>query len=177
MTKWQRIRSILFALIMILTAWILLCLPDGSYIIIVLMLAAGMVISGLGELSYYFMMARFMVGGRLSLLKGVLLFDAGMFTASLTRVPPTFVLIYLIALHAFSGLVKILEALESKRSGAKSWKLKFSHGIMDHLVALACIIFISKPSMAVIIYSIGLIYSAILRIISACRKTAFVYIS
>ena len=56
------------------------------------------------------------------------------------------------------------------------WKLKLFHGILNVAVSAGCFIFINNPGVAVLVYGIGLVYSGILRIISAFRKTTFVYI-
>ena len=85
-------------------------------------------------------------------------------------------LLYLIAIHAFSGAVEILRAMEARRTVDGPWKVKFSHGIVNILLALSCLIFIKQTNTALIIYSAGLAYSAVIRIISALRKTAFVVI-
>ena len=102
--------------------------------------------------------------------------DFGALTGSLTDVPQFYVLAYLIAIHAFTGLVEILRAREARSQGAKMWRMKMLHGIIDLVMAVICIIFINEESIAVLIYGIGLIYSAIIKISMAFRKTKFVYI-
>jgi uncharacterized membrane protein HdeD (DUF308 family) len=66
--------------------------------------------------------------------------------------------------------------MEARRTVDGPWKLKLSHGIVNFLLALACLAFIRHSNTAVIIYGLGLLYSAINRIISAFRKTAFILI-
>ena len=84
---------------------------------------------------------------------------------------------YLIAVHAFSGFVDVTRALEAKRLSAPSWKLNFSTGVVNIILAVLCIVFLRLESIAVYIYSAGLIWSAIARIITSFRKTAVVYIT
>ncbi len=150
--------------------------PDDGYMFIIALISIYFTVKGIGTLYYYFTMARFMVGGRSSLYTGIIMFDLGMLTGSLTDVPHYYILVYLIALHAFNGAVEILRVQEARRSGATSWKLKMTHGIVDIIMALICVIFLKRLNVAVIVYSTGLVYSAIMRIASACRRTKFIYI-
>ena len=176
MTKIRRINNIIIGLIMIVTAILLIRYPQEGYNVILLFLTIALIFSGIASLYYYFSMARFMVGGKVSLYKGVILINLGIFTGSLENVSHVYILVYLALIHAFSGLVEILHANESRKYGAKSWKLKFSHGIINVLMALACVFFMKQQNTAVIIYCLGLLYSGIIRIITAFRKTTFIYI-
>lgn len=176
MTLFQRVKSILFSLLMIAAAVLMVTFSDQSYNLILIFLGTGLFLSGIGTLFYYFTMARFMVGGKSMLGKGVLQVDFALLTMSLTDVPKFYVLMYLAGIHAFSGLVEILRANETRKNGSKNYKLKLAHGVLNVFMALCCIIFIKKTGTAVYIYCSGLIYSAILRIITAFRKSAIVYV-
>ena len=55
-------------------------------------------------------------------------------------------------------------------------KQEFSHGIVNLVLALACLVFIRRSHTALIIYSLGLMYSAVVRLFDAFGKTAFVVI-
>ena len=176
MTLMHRIKEIISGLFMILGAAIMISDPQYGYMFVILVLALLLIVLGIKRLFYYFTMARFMVDGNESLYKGVLLLDFGALTGSLTDVPQFYVLAYLIAIHAFTGLVEILRAREARSQGAKMWRMKMLHGIIDLVMAVICIIFINEESIAVLIYGIGLIYSAIIKISMAFRKTRFVYI-
>ena len=149
---------------------------DGAYMFIIVILSLGLAVKAVRDIIFYFTMARHMVGGKMILFQGVIVLDFAMFTGSLTDVPRFYVLLYLIAIHAFSGAVELLRAMEARRTVDGPWKLKFSHGIINILLALACLVFIRQAGTAIIIYSIGLLYSALIRIISAFRKTSFVLI-
>ena len=177
MTGFQRIRKILFALCMIAVALVLIFNPsDIAYMIILLIMSVALAISGIKDIIFYFTMARHMIGGKMILVQGVIVLDFALLTASLSDVPTIYILLYLIGIHAFSGVVEVMRAMESKKSVEGPWKLKFSHGIINFALAIACLIFIRHSETALIIYSIGLIYSAIVRIFSAFRKTAFILI-
>ena len=176
MTRFQRVKGIITGLAMIAFALLLLSSPEEGYEAVVYVLAAAFIVTAVSMLLYYFTMARFMVGGRVILFRGIILLDLGVVTLTLTDVKHYYILIYLILIHAFSGLVEILRAQEERRGGASSYRLKTVHGILDIVMAILCIIFIRRMSIAVIVFSIGVIYSGVLRIISACRRTKFVYI-
>ncbi|WP_026526894.1 DUF308 domain-containing protein [Butyrivibrio sp. VCD2006] len=172
MTKFQRLRSIAFSIIMILGSIIFILDPEDGYTVVVTILGIWLLFYGIGTLFYFFTMARHMVGGKYILYKGFIFTDFGYLTASISDIPRVYVLIYLIVIHAFAGLVEILRALENHRYGA-AWRAKFFHGLFDILLAALCIILIKKTHTAIIVYSIGLFYSAIMRIGSALRKDSY----
>ena len=176
MTIFQKATSALWGFASIIVAIVMLIFPAGSYVYVLFLLSIGFLASGIGFLTYYFPMARYMVGGKLMLYKGVLLVDFAILTESITDVRRAYVIVYLAAIHAFTGMVEILRAREAGSVGAKSWRLKFIHGFVDIVLAVCCIIFIKKTNTAVFIYSIGLIYSGFMRLVTAFRKSAFVYI-
>ncbi|MCR4903467.1 MAG: DUF308 domain-containing protein [Butyrivibrio sp.] len=176
MTRLQKLTTFLWGLGMLFIGLLMLLAPEESYMVVVLTLSLGFIFYGIKQLIYYFTMARFMVGGKEALYRGVIILDLGFFTASLTDVPKVYILLYLVLIHAFSGLVEILRVWETRKNGGGLWKLKLFHGVLNVAMALVCIIFIRKPNTAVYIYSLGLIYSAVIRIITSFRKTGFIYI-
>ncbi len=161
---------------MIATGAYLIWEPVQGYILIFAILGMSMTISAIGTLYYYFTMARFMVGGKTLLYAGVILLDFAVFTGAIYDMPTYYLLIYLIAIHAFSGLVDILRANEARIYGAKSWKLKLLTGLVEIFIALACITNINDQAAAVLFYSLGVIYSGFARIVNSFRRTTFVYI-
>ena len=175
MTKLKRVTNIVTGLLMILFGILLIVSPDDAYVLVISVLSLTFAFIGLRDLVYYFTMARFMVNGRLILYKGAIFLDFGLVSASLIDMPRIYLILYLVAMHAFSGVVEILRAKEAKGYGA-SWRLKFSHGIVNILLALCCLVFIRMTNMAIYIYAMGLLYSAAIRIITAFRKTTLVYI-
>ncbi|WP_029321623.1 DUF308 domain-containing protein [Butyrivibrio sp. AE3004] len=176
MSKFQRIRNIIFSIIMIVYAIMMIMDSKEAYPVVLAIMALALMISGVSELLYYFFMAQFMVGGKMVLYKGIISIDFGLLTGAITDIPTFYIIMYLATIHAFSGLVELLRANEARTYGTSSWKLKFMHGIINILIALFCFIFIKEQDTAVIIYSVGIIYSGILRLISAFRKTTMVYI-
>ena len=176
MTKIQRIKSVLFALLMILAALLIFLMTEDGYKLITLMIWVSLTLSALRQLVYYFSMARHMVGGRLVLYKAIIFLDLALFTRAVIRIPRAYVLIYLSVLFGFAGLVDVLHSLESRRVGG-SWRFNLSHGILNIILAGICLFFIRTGRLVEVIYGISLISSAILRIISATRRTAVVYIA
>ena len=175
MTKMQRVKEVATGVIMIL-AGILFCLtPHESYPIITTVLSLGMIIRGVSLLLFYFRMARYMVDGRSLLYQAVIMIDLGLFTGALTQVPLIYVMLYLIAIHIFTGAIDILRANESRKLGSH-WKLTLVTGIINILLAIACLVFIRVTSLAVMIYAVGVIYAGVMRIITAFRQTTMVYV-
>ncbi|MBO6241336.1 MAG: hypothetical protein J6O61_10985 [Butyrivibrio sp.] len=72
-------------------------------------------------------------------------------------------------------MIKIVAIIERKYS-TLNWIINFVHGIISITIALCCIIFIRKTNTAVIIYSVGLIYSALHYIAAGFKKSTLVYI-
>ena len=176
MTTFGRIRNIIAALLMIAGSIVMVAEPSAGFYIAAGILSLMLIFYGVRKLVYYFVMARHMVGGRIILYMGVLIFDLGIFTLTLSNVRPQYVMIYLIAIHAVTGVISILGALEAKKQGDSSWIARLIEGVVNIIVAVICGIFIGSQSVAVYIFSAGLIYSAIMRFISALRRTAIIYI-
>lgn len=104
MTVYQRIRKILFSLIMFAVALFFFINPsDDAYRIVVGILSIGLAIAGIKDIVFYFRMARHMVGGKMILIQGVIILDFAIITGSFTNVPKIYILLYLIGIHAFSG--------------------------------------------------------------------------
>ena len=85
MTKTKRIGNILVGIVLIGFAYLLMAEPDEGLPIVVGLVGLGMTMRGLGTLLYYFQMARFMVGGKLTLYRGIIFLDFGIFTVSLVN--------------------------------------------------------------------------------------------
>ncbi|MBR3307520.1 MAG: hypothetical protein IKI75_09770 [Lachnospiraceae bacterium] len=177
MTILQRFRDVAIGLIMLLFSVIFILNPtDDLYVILITILALGLAIKGIKDIIFYFTMAKHMVGGKVILFQGVIILDFALITVSLSDVPKIYILMYLVGIHAFSGVVETLRALEAKRTVDGPWRLKLMHGIIDFTLALACLAYIKQTDVVLIIYGIGLAYSAIMRIIGAFRRTTFVLI-
>ena len=176
MSRLERIKDVVVGLLMLLGGLILFLFPDNGCYIIAAILAISLFLAGIRQLYYYFTMARHMVGGLAMLLIGVFLLDFAAFTATIIDESRLMVLLYLVGWYGFAGLVSLLRALEARRLKASSWKLKAATGAINILSALGCFLLLGQQEYLVILYSLGLIYTAAVKIISAFRKTASVYI-
>jgi uncharacterized membrane protein HdeD (DUF308 family) len=179
MTLRQRIGTIAAALGSFLSAWLMLKMGEEGVLLVTLMLSVSLIAMGVRSLIFYFTMARHMVDGRSSLYIGVIILDFGIFTLSVSQNYGLFIMVYLLAFYAFTGVMSILRALEERRFGASAWKLKLAEGIVSIAFAGAAVAFgLFRGNMAALtrIYAAGLIYAACLRLASAFRKTAIVYI-
>jgi len=176
MTSMQRVRSILAGLFMIIGGLLMINDPEDGYVVITFIMGVTLLIRGIQNIVYYFTFARHMVGGRTMRAIGIVLLDLGAFTLTLTDVPKIYVILYLLVLHLFTGVIDVMHALETKRQGSQHWRLNLAVGVANILVAAACVVWSRSVSMVVTIYCAGLIYSGILRIVSAFRRTAIIYI-
>lgn len=175
MTTFQRIRSIVAGLVMIVAALIVIFEPEIGIFVAAIIFSVYLLVYGIRRLIYFFTMARHMVGGRTMLYLGVVILDLAIFTLSLMDAANVYIMIYLIAIHGFSGVVDILRAFEARKYH-NHWKMNFLRGIGNLLIAIACGVFIGSPETAAVIFGAGLIYSGIMRIVSALRRTAIIYI-
>ena len=176
MTSMQRVRSILSGLFMVIGGLLMIHDPEDGYVIMTFIMGVTLLIRGIQNLVYYFTFARHMVGGRTMRAIGIVLLDLGAFTLTLTDVPKIYVILYLLVLHLFTGVIDVMHARETKRQGSQHWRLNLAVGVANILVAAACVVWSRSVSMVVTIYCVGLIYAGILRIVSAFRRTAIIYI-
>lgn len=176
MSNFQRVQNVVIGLCMILCAVILLAGEDDGCYLVMLILAFSLIIRGIAELIYYVTMARHMVGGKLILFIGVVLVDFGIFTISLADESKVVVVLYLIGFHAFAGLVNLLRAREARRHKSSAWRINMAQGVTSLLILAASLIFARDEGVLVLLYCAGMVYSAFLRIYSAFRRTAVVYI-
>ena len=180
MTVLQRVRASFRGLLMILMSIILvLDKTEDGFEIISIVLSLWLLMMGIRSVIYYFRMARHMVGGRMMLYKGIVLLDFAAFAAHMSSIPVFSIVLYLLCIHAFSGAVDVMRALESKRIGTPAWKMSLMYGIVNIGVAISAAVagFAFGSLRAVVyIYASGLFYNGAVRIAKAFRKTAIVYI-
>ncbi len=173
MTTIQKVINIIRGILGIVLGAAMIKLPDAAYVYLVMLIGLGLLVYGISTLIYYFTMAMFMIEGKTMLYKGVIITDFAILTLSLADVPRFYVMIYLIALHAFSGFVEILRAVEAKRYGGRSWRIKLGHGLVNIGICVFCLINLKAPNTVVIIYGLGLVYSGIMHLLSAIRRNTF----
>ena len=176
MTRIQRVKSVVTGVLMLLSAAVLGILGIDGYSFIALMLSLSFLIYGIRRLVYYFRMGRHMVGGRSLLYIGVITFDLGVFTLSIADDSQVFIVLYLFVVHLVSGGLGVAQGVQAKMTDAPLWKSGMGGGILNLLLALACLAFVWVPDVVVYVYAAGLAYAAVLRIASAFRRTAIIYI-
>ena len=177
MTKWQRVWRVVSGLLMVLEGVLLIELKEQGLLFISAILSLSLVVAGLRALVYYFTMARHMVDGKIILFFGMILLDLGLFATTLLDSSAIYIILYLLAIHSLSGALDVLRALEARRLKAPSWRIQLAEGIANLLIVLACIVFSRSLRMTVYLFSAGIIYRACLRILSAFRRSAIVYIA
>lgn len=177
MTKLQRIQNILAALVMFAFAGLILRYQDYGVQIISVLVWISLTVEGIRELYYYFSMARHMVRGEAVLYRALLVCDLAIFTGVVATIPSAYILIYLTGLFGFAGVVGVLRAMEARKNGAESWRFNAFQGFFNIALAVLCLIFIRVGYPAGLLYSIMLINSAILRLISSFRRTSVIYIA
>lgn len=174
MSKRQRIQNVILGLVMLYVSIVMIRFPDQGYLLIAILLSISFTLSGIQALFYYFTMARFMVGGKRMLFRGMIFLDLGLFTSTLVDSSKFYVILYIFVINAIAGAIGILRSREAKQYEAPSWKFSMAYGVVNLLMALFCIVFIWSTEVIVYIYCAGLIYDAIFRIVSAFRRTAII---
>ena len=176
MTKWQRIKSIFGSLVALAFVPLLIEDPDVGCMAIVLVLGIAAALAGLRMVIYYASMARHMVGGKIILYIGVILFDFGLFSFGIADIPKQYIMLYLMLGHLFYGLVEILRAMEIRKRKLGSWRFKLLIGLGNLALGVLCLAQINSSKMTVYIYCMGLLWSALGRIVSAFRPASVVYV-
>lgn len=179
MSYFQRVKSFLFGAGMLILAAVLFLTPKEGYYVIALILGLSLFVYGFRLLWFYFVMSRYMVGGKATLYQAIIVLDLALFTSSVALMNQMIILFYLLGIFAFTGFVDILRALEAKKIGAPNWKRKLFSGILCVAMTVILVVFglfHGETDYLVFGYCISLVVSAIIRIVSAFRKTAIVYI-
>ena len=117
-----------------------------------------------------------MTGGKWILLVGLIMFDLGIFALTLLDKASAILIIYVVAIHLVYGILGIVRAVSNKNDGNMGWKIDLAQGIGNLILVALCLIFIKHVEIPVYIYGAGVIYSAVLKIITAFKKTAIVYV-
>lgn len=179
MTVLNRFSSFLTGLIIILFALLLVSSNGRGLTLIIVILGFSLFVDGIRYLRYYLRMGRHMVGGKMIFFVGLIYFDFGLVTMGLRDSHPVIIVIYLLGFHAFTGMVDVMRALEARRYTGTAWKLKLVNGIVNIIIAITAFsagVFLKSPLILVDVYSFGLLYEGIMRIITAFRRTTIVYV-
>ena len=175
MGKFQRAGNVLLALAMMAGGILLLLDPENALFLVAFVLGCSLVAYGAYSLVYYITMARHMVGGLSVLFIAVIAIDLGSLALAFYAQPRLSIVMYLVGYNAFTGVVAIARAVESKVFESR-WMLTLVHGIVNIALAVACLAFINSDQIVVAIFCFGLFYSACVRLVSAFRPTEIIYI-
>jgi len=179
MTNVQRIKNAILGFLIMALGLLMMTSPSHVLNFISFILCLSLLFRGIRNLAFYYSMGRHMVGGRNSLISGVILLNLGLFTLSLNSLPIPFIILYLLVMYAFKGGIDIMMAVQSKRMGTPSWKFNLFTGCINLAMAVTAFVFgFMRGSVGTVgfIYSAGLAYSGFARIVNAFRKTAITYI-
>ena len=176
MSKMRRIWNIIIAITMIQAALFLMLIPDIGFELIAFIVGMLLAERGVKFLIYYVTHAQHMTGGKWMLLVGLILFDLGIFSLTLLDKTAFVSIIYVVTIHLVAGILGIVRAIGNKKDGNTGWKIDLAQGIGNLILVTLCLIFIRHVEIIVFIYGAGVIYSAILKIISSFKRTAIVYV-
>lgn len=179
MSRSKRVIGVLSGMVMFLVGGMFFFLDMGICIVVMLsLIQIGMTIRGMRTMYYYLTMARFMVGGKNVLYRSLILLDLGTVAGSLVEHEMIYAVIYLAFLHFSAGVISAFRANESRNYGSR-WRLKMAYGVTNILISIAVIAgaaVFKQPLVMIYIYGAGLMYSGVLRIASAFRRTSIVFI-
>lgn len=179
MSQFQRIRSFIVGILLLIVSLLLLLLPKDSYGVITLIISFILLFYGIHQVIFYLRMARHMVGGKTILYEAIIILDLGLFTYSLFDDNSVTILIFLLIIYAFTGFVDILRAFEEKKNGSRLWIRKIITGLSMVIFALALVIIGLVMKNTIILkygFCLSVAYAGVRRIINAFKKTAIVYI-
>ncbi len=176
MGKARRVFDILSGLFTILFGCIMLSGMDSAYNVMLFFLELALLFQGVRLLSYYFSMARHMVGGKVILYEGLFFLDIGLFFVNIDDLPKMYVLLYLAIGLAISGVIDLLRANEIRLLEAGHWRYQAFTGIVKVTATAICCLSLGSAFTLVSVYSFGVIHSGVARIVSAVRPGAIVYI-
>lgn len=176
MSSVRRILKILYGVFLLLSAALLLIMPKEGAMIVIFVLDLALLIYGIRMFIYYFTLARYMVGGIMTLYKSMIVIDFGLFIFYLDEIPYRFMLFYLLAMMGLSGITTILSALEMKRLENHSWKFKLAYGLTSIMLVAGSLIMSGSEKIVTVVFCAGLINAACYHIRMAFKKSAIIYI-
>ena len=176
MGKARRIFTILASLLAIEGAVSLVFMPDIALKVLAIGISITLIYYGARYLLYYITHAQHMVGGKWFLLIGLVLFDMGIFAMTLIDQAKILTLIYIIGSHAVVAVLGMIRAVGNKKDNNPGWKIDLAQGIGAIIQITICIVFIRSDLIPVYSYCVYAVYSAVLMIIRAFKKTAIVYV-
>ena len=176
MTRTKRIFTIIGAFFAIQGSLILMLAPEYALQIIAAGVGFTLACYGLKYLVYYLTHAQHMVGGKWFLLIGLFMLDAGIFAGTIYDKATVITILYIAGAHLIGAGLNIVRAVGNRKDNNRGWKTDMAQGIGNIILVVLCIIFMHDVIIPVYIYCVSAIYTAILMLISAFKKTAIVYV-
>lgn len=176
MSAKKRIFNIFTALMMLVGSLILAITGKDGFVFIIIFLTFWVLIKGIHQLTFYFTMAKNMVGGIRFFYEGIFLVDIGLFAMTIDSLPNIFSVFYLLFIYGFYGVVDILRSLEEKKMELSSWKVQFTKGLVMVIVAVVCLFLHKHDQFIVWVFSAALFVCAIEKIAASFKKTAIIFI-
>ena len=179
MTKIQRFNSFVGGMLTVLFGIILYEAPFLGTDLISLVMTVTLLLMGIKNLYFYATMSRHMVEGLYSLFYGIILIDLGIFACMIQSVSPVYVILYLLVIHSIYGMTDIMVALQARKMKSKSWRIKLLTGIGNMSLGVLALFFgLTGDDIfrVIYIYALGIIYTGIMRMANAFRRTAVPYI-
>lgn len=179
MSKLQRFNSFVGGLLTVFFGYALYMAPFMGVDMISIVMTATLLLLGIRNLYFYFSMAKHMVGGKKSLIYGIILIDLGVCAYMMQSFPPVYVMIYLLVIHSFYGATDIMVALRARRLKSKTWRIKLLTGLGNLTLGVLAIVFGFTGDdifNVIYIYALGVAYTGIMRMANAFRRTAVPYI-
>lgn len=154
----------------------MIAIPDVGYGLATIILGCVLLFNGLKQMIYYLSMGIHMVGGKMILYRALITLDLGAFTLAIQGTGQRYIMIYFVMYYIFGGIISIFRALEARGFDAGSWKWNLLSGIYDIVLAFICLIHNNSEHIMLEILCLGLVISALTRIVMAFRKSAIIYI-
>ena len=166
----KKIIQIVISAGILLVALVLVLAPKEALALVGNILCLLLFAVGIRYLLLYFLMARHMVGGRSLFYTGLIILDLSFLCSVVLMRSYRLLLLYLVGMHAFYGVVQLLRALEAKKYENTAWRFKLLNALINLGISVACIFFIRQESTMALIFAAGLVYTAIVRVVTAFRK-------
>ena len=166
----QKIIQLGIGVAILLGAIFLILIPDESVEVLAGLLAIMLFIAGIQYMVLYFTMARHMVGGRNIFYTGLIILDLSFIGGSILTKDQQYMLLYFVGMQAFYGVIQLLRAFENKRYENAAWRMKCFNAVISLLIAVTCLFFIKSTDTMIIIYGIGMVHTALTRILSALKR-------
>ena len=176
MSKIRRVLTILASLIAIEGSVAIMMMPEIAYKVLALGIGMTLVYYGVRYIIYYITNAQHMVGGKWFMLIGIIMFDMGAFATAIFDRAQVITMIYIIATHFVVTVLGAVRTVGDRKDNNPRWKISLAQCIAGFIQVTLSLIFINHSMIPLYLYCIYAIYTSILMIISAFKKTAIVYV-